>query len=315
MKKLKKQLVQLRKKSAPADGFKSALWAELDYEFDKLYPRPSFSFAKFIMVPATSMAVMALLGAGTFAYASPSVNSNHVLYPAKITLEKVEGIFYHSPEAKKKYFAKILDRRVAETQLLIEQTKQYAYVDLDYISEEYGKALMAGEKSDNASEAIAYLQTSNVRYLHVMREVIIDEIDSLTAEEVVGVITALENRGMTVTSVPVKDKSNPENENNKQLPFVSMDQNHIVIPINISETKQTEGEIKVEMITDKLDEVRRKIIESELNEGEKRALLAEFEQRLLQKYSEIEPELTNISGTTEQNTSSTASFKSNFIKN
>lgn len=316
MKKLKKQLEQLRKQSAPATGFKSALWAELDYEFEKIHPRPSFSLSKFLIAPVSSLAVMALLLTSAFAYASPSVNSNHILYPAKIALEKAESVFYRTPEAKEIYFAKILDRRVEETQLLIEQTKQFAYVDLDYISEEYSKVLIAGSRSESANEAIAYLKTSNVRYLHIMREAIIDEIDGLTAEEVVGVITALQNRGMTVTSVPAKEHLSSENTEINPMPFVSTNQSPLTTT-KITEQATTDTEIKVQMITDKLDEVRGKIIDSELTEGEKRSLLAEFEQRLLEKYIEIEPELVDdaiLIESIEPKLSPSPSFRSEIIK-
>ena len=322
MRKLKKQLKKLRKGSAPADGFKAALWAELDYEFDKVHPRPSFSFNKFIAMPIAGMAIVTLMGTGAFAYASPAVNSEHTLYPAKMAIENVQGVFYRTPDAKAKYQAQILARRIEETEFQMRNTKVVASVDLNFISDEFNKVIMAAEKSDDREDVMAHLTTSNVRYLHIMREAITNEIDMLEAEEVIDVIIALEEKGIAVTSVDSKTLSVNDEQKITSKSSVTkdteVDATELEVPeVNVAKPELTESQKKVEDIAKKLDEMRMNILDSDLSEEEKRALLREFEQKLLERYVEIESEVKadfQASDIINLEETKSSTFNLNFIK-
>lgn len=290
MRKLKKQLKKLHKTSAPADGFRAALWAELDYEFDKTHAtqRSSFSFARFVAMPIAGMAVVTLMGTGTFAYASADVNSTHVLYPTKIAIENVESVFHRSPESKARYHARMMERRIDEGEAMLRNKKTVAVSGFDQISVQYDKAIDVVEESVENTEdreiVMAYLKTSNVRYLHLMRLAMEAEIDALEPDEIEGVIQVLARSDInsageqTVTPLAFKTKAIDGG-----LPEVKK--------IAVEDAELTERQKRIEEISEKLYDIRVKINESNLTEEEKRALLREFEQKLLERFMEVSKEM------------------------
>ncbi len=85
----------------------------------------SFSLKTIRPLPVALVILLTVLVAVPgFAYASPSVTREHVLYPVKKAIEKVELSLPASVEVKAKAYAKMADRRLAEAEYLSEQTEE-----------------------------------------------------------------------------------------------------------------------------------------------------------------------------------------------
>jgi len=113
--------------------FKSELKNNLLDEFDRRNNKRSFSFVfvnifknifrkvfNHALVTAVIMPVLLMGSLTTYAYSSSSVYEGHVLYPVKLSLEKLEYSIVKTPVEKAEKKLKIAERRLKEVEAAIE---------------------------------------------------------------------------------------------------------------------------------------------------------------------------------------------------
>lgn len=281
MRNLKKKLKNLHKSSAPSGGFKGALWAELDYEHGKLYKKPMFSLPRFAMVPTMALIMVASLGTGGFAYASPLVNSEHVLYPMKLGIEQVEGKFYKTPKSKAQYHARMMERRIQEGEAML---KNQIAVDFMSIADQFDRAISIVEHSerntDSRDEVMSYLKTSNIRYAHLMEQAIkadLEALNGISEAEAIQIISAVSLADTPVMATFIKDV-----ELVNKTSGVNLDEKNLETLILTDEEKQKVEDRKnaINAIKEQLENVRKRISDSDLTDDEKRELMKEIEVKL-----------------------------------
>lgn len=118
MNKIEKQLKQERERASPSREFRSELWSKLSQSYDATHPvsRVFSPWFRFAAVGVTALALFVTTGVGVYAYESPDVVDGHVLYPVKGQLEKLEGRFAVSAEARARFHAKMMARRLEEAE-------------------------------------------------------------------------------------------------------------------------------------------------------------------------------------------------------
>lgn len=113
-----KQLKKINAQTVPSRQFKRQLWVKLDQGFNCAYPTAFISWRRIIAIPVASLCLVIVMGAGTYAYASPNVAEGDVLFTVKRGLESIEGRFHPSEEAQEKYERRIIRRRIQEGEIL-----------------------------------------------------------------------------------------------------------------------------------------------------------------------------------------------------
>jgi hypothetical protein len=110
---LKAKLKRLRRESAPDAAFKAALRSRLVVDQPLIAYRFPVTAMRFAF--ATSALVLVFcFGLSSYAYASSAVTEGDTLYPVKTTIEDLEGSLKRSPEARARFRARMVDRRVRE---------------------------------------------------------------------------------------------------------------------------------------------------------------------------------------------------------
>lgn len=112
---LKLKLKRLRRESAPDPAFKAALRARLVAPAQPViayrFPMPVMRYA----FATSALALVLFFGLSSYAYASSAVGEGDALYPVKAKIEEIEGGLKKSPEARARFRARMLDRRIRET--------------------------------------------------------------------------------------------------------------------------------------------------------------------------------------------------------
>ena len=127
-----RQLKRWRNKTAPDEAFKEALWYELDAAFVRMYPSMTApQWRRMILFPAAAMALVVTMGTGTYAYASPSVTNQSMLYPVKRGLESIESRFHGDPEGCASFHVRMMERRIEEG----EEQMRVNDVDVDSLTD------------------------------------------------------------------------------------------------------------------------------------------------------------------------------------
>ncbi|KKW45069.1 MAG: hypothetical protein UY95_C0008G0006 [Parcubacteria group bacterium GW2011_GWA2_56_7] len=114
MKSVKRLVSHLREKSEPRKGFREALWKTLEADL----PRTEYSWQRLTLAPTAAVILLALMGVGTYAYASPEVTDEHLLYPIKTRLESVERRLPRHEKARAEFETRMLHRRLDEAEVL-----------------------------------------------------------------------------------------------------------------------------------------------------------------------------------------------------
>ena len=151
MKKLEAQLKQLSKAAEPRKDFKTALWSELEVEFEKTYPAAVIMWRRAFAIPLAVMVIFISTGAGVYAYASPSVTQEHTLWPLKRGIESMEGVLPRSPESAAQFHARMMERRIAEGMYMHHRHKLHSNV-LEQVAAEFERALNEMEAVDEEVE-------------------------------------------------------------------------------------------------------------------------------------------------------------------
>lgn len=118
---LEKILQSMAKEAKPDKSFEQMLKVKLRERFHAYHESKStkIGFWNRFKIQLSSAFVLAIFASTTmYAYASDDITNSNILYPLKITAEKVEGIFAASPEAKMTYYNKMAGRRMRELAVL-----------------------------------------------------------------------------------------------------------------------------------------------------------------------------------------------------
>ncbi|MFA6105203.1 MAG: hypothetical protein WC725_01215 [Patescibacteria group bacterium] len=118
-------LKKAQKDLEPRPGFKRELNALLSRQFDMVYGKPGIWY-RYVWVKTTRIIIastlgVSMVGTSAYAYNSPQVTEGSVLYPIKISLEKIEEQTKVSPEAKVKFLFKKAGRREAERDVIVDK--------------------------------------------------------------------------------------------------------------------------------------------------------------------------------------------------
>lgn len=105
-------LNNLDKAAEPREAFKDALWLRLDAALEEVHMHKRPWYVRFAMPVAAVVGVLG--GAGTYAYASPSVTPASSLYPVKTGIEWMEGHLHRSTKAEAVFHQRMAERRAAE---------------------------------------------------------------------------------------------------------------------------------------------------------------------------------------------------------
>ncbi len=165
-----RQLKKLRKVAKADPGFERALRSELSSSFDELYPALRNSWSRMMVVPVAVAVVFVTMGVGSYAYASPTVTDDHVLYPLKTGIESVESALPRSANGSALFHARMMERRIAEGEVMMRVSGVPAE-KLEGIANEFTKSIDQLEIREDASTSgpvIQQLQVQVVRYKYLM---------------------------------------------------------------------------------------------------------------------------------------------------
>jgi len=169
---LERQLKKLQKSTKPEREFERALWLKLSSEFDSEYPALRFTWLRFAAFPLAAFAVFVTMGVGTYAYASPYVTEGHLLHSMKLGMERVESQLPRGPIASAEFHARMMERRIAEGEVLARQERVPAFT-LDGIANEMDLTVtnLASEELDaeHRRPVIDHLQMQTVRYNYLLQ--------------------------------------------------------------------------------------------------------------------------------------------------
>ncbi len=123
MKFLRYNLWQAKRRLSPKAAFRRALWQKLAGAWGNRYVKISWYQAHLVRLASAGtigVLVAGSFGTGAYAYVSPEVTEDSILYPVKQKLEAVEErVFNRTPEAKAKFYLKQIARREAEAAVLV----------------------------------------------------------------------------------------------------------------------------------------------------------------------------------------------------
>ncbi len=122
MKFLRYNLWKTKRRLSPEAAFRRALWQQLAGAWGKRYVKISWYQAHLVRLASAGtigVLVAGSFGTGAYAYVSPAVTEDSILYPVKQELEAVEErVLHRTPEAKAGFYLKQIARREAEAQVL-----------------------------------------------------------------------------------------------------------------------------------------------------------------------------------------------------
>lgn len=121
MRNVEQDLKKLQRKSEPSTKFKQELWSALSVQFDHEYPQPRFAWGRILAMPLAVLVVFLMTGTGVYAYSSSEVVETSPLYSIKRGLERVEEQFYRKPAAAAEFHARMMERRLAEGEFLMQK--------------------------------------------------------------------------------------------------------------------------------------------------------------------------------------------------
>lgn len=115
-------LFKVQKSLTPDSHFKASLLKKLRATWDNTYNTKYAWYQTVFFNHAIGFATVVLmagsLGTGAYAYTSPEVTQDSILYPIKERLENIEEIAQITPEAKANFYLKKIERRTEEKVVL-----------------------------------------------------------------------------------------------------------------------------------------------------------------------------------------------------
>jgi len=188
------QLKELKDHSKPAEDFEKVLWAELSDSYDRKYPSMVFCLRHRFTVPVVVLCLFVMTGVGSYAYASPSVTQEHVLFPVKDGMEWMQEVVTRSPSGRAGFHTRMMERRIEEGEYLINHNT-VSLPHIERIDASFAQALSALEGTDQEDEAreemLNRLRTGRVRYEFILTESIEHERETPRPEELRNVLLDL----------------------------------------------------------------------------------------------------------------------------
>ena len=184
---IKYQLSQMRKSIRPRRAFRADLWMRLSDAYQAQYqeavvciPRYRFAF-----VGISSVVLMFGMGTGVYAYESPEVVEGHPLYFMKSGIEGVEARFARSPEARARFHARMMERRLEEGELSVTDEAEVVESSLESAADQFEMTIEALESlkegETEREKMIETLSIQHARYLELSQRVQTSEDRELDA--------------------------------------------------------------------------------------------------------------------------------------
>ncbi|HWQ99711.1 MAG TPA: DUF5667 domain-containing protein [Candidatus Methylomirabilis sp.] len=184
---LKWKLHRLSRRADPDPAFQAALKKAL---LARIAPRPWYAI---IMKPiAATVSVATMLGAGTaaYAYTSDDVLPDHLLYPVREQVERMEQAVASSPEKRAAVQLKQLKKRTREMEMMAAKKRMISQPHVERFTNGFDQAVRAGDELSNGErarfdEALSAVEQTQVRVLERMKESIPEEADRERLEVVI----------------------------------------------------------------------------------------------------------------------------------
>lgn len=163
---LKRQLKKTRKAIVPSAVFRAQLLSELSLAYDQEHgcPRPRSFLFRFATVGLTSLVLVFTMGAGVYAYESPEVTEGHPLHFMKSGVERIQEGVSRSPEARTRFHARMMERRLEEGEYLLSHRPQDVPPSLDAAADQFENSIQAlGNGVDDAEMRNAFIEVLSVR--------------------------------------------------------------------------------------------------------------------------------------------------------
>ena len=135
-----------------------------------------------------AVALVVVLGTGSYAYASPTVNEEHALFPIKNGIEQIEMFVHRSPESAARFHARMTDRRIDEGELML-HVENVSDMHVERIENAFSQTLehLEGVESDEPDREmlIRQMHTQHIRFEHLIttsaerRTEEVSEVDAL----------------------------------------------------------------------------------------------------------------------------------------
>lgn len=164
---LKRQLKKLRREATPCSTFKDALLLRIVGA-----PAPRFAF-RFAAVGAAVVVLVFGMATGVYAYESPNVVDGHPLYFMKQKMEGVERRFATTSQARARFHAKMMERRLSEAERMAEDQEKLDAV-LESAAEELDlsvEELKADQDHPKRKAIIDRLNEQSTRYENLRQRV------------------------------------------------------------------------------------------------------------------------------------------------
>ena len=134
----------------PDSQFKANLFKKLSVAWDNTYNTKYAWYQTVFFKHATGFAAMVFMAGslctGAYAYTSPEVTQDSLLYPIKEKLENIEEKIQITPEAKAKFYLKNIARREAEFESVQKKGDEQKEKAVDKQIEQAEKRLEKAEK-------------------------------------------------------------------------------------------------------------------------------------------------------------------------
>lgn len=188
------QLNKLKRQADPDADFEKVLWAELSDAYNQSYPSMVFCFRHRLAAPVVVLCIFVLTGVGSYAYASPAVMEDHVLFPLKDGMEWVQGVAARSPEWRAGFHTRMMERRIEEGEFLINHNT-VSLPHIERIDASFEQALSSVELTDEQhalrQEMLNRLRTGRVRYESILTQSIEQERETPRPDELRNVLLDL----------------------------------------------------------------------------------------------------------------------------
>ena len=185
------QLNKLKKQSKPSAEFEKVLWAKLSDAYDHQYPSMIFCIRHRIAVPIAVLCLFAMTGVGSYAYGSPAVTEEHVLFPVKQGMEQVQECTHRSPGGRAEFFTRMTERRLEEGEFLFEHN-EVSLPHVERIDASFDQAVTSitdtPEDYPSREQMINRLRTHQARYEYLLMQTIELESEDTTPEELRNVL-------------------------------------------------------------------------------------------------------------------------------
>jgi len=256
MRTIKKQFEKLRKYSRPSSEFRDELRIRVLEMHEDINGIRTFSW-RMVAIPIMTLTVFMATGSGVFAYSSPNVMNDHILYPVKIQLEGLEGRFAITPNRIARYNIKMASRRIAEGEEYIANKRlpQDVIDQTEYYLEHSLYAVTNMESDSEREHMLIRFQIQQDRYNNLFENAHINGILADSMDTILG-----ERNGLG-------DKMNDIDDG------IFISDESIRSEIDAHEERIQDEKYFEDFMRNKLDAMRVQVNESQLRNEEKHILL------------------------------------------